>query len=188
MDILPFAGSGRNAAGSAPPARAPSPGSPLDKPLFEAVQAHGMRTRGLPANLVTVQYADGSAVTIPVPPAEPALAASFWPRPQGWDFRSGEAAFDGVRFRVSGRNMVALRSLARSPGCPVQVEHLIRETWGEEPARVELATVHSQLSSLRRILRTALALPAKLDPIPFLDGAYTLTVGAADEAEGRESA
>jgi hypothetical protein len=177
VDILPLTGAGRNVAAAAPP----SPrASALDKPLFDAVQAHGLRTRGLPAHQVTISYADGSAVTIPVPIEPATLAASFWPRPEGWDFRSGEAAFNGIRFKVSGLRMAALRALAKTPGCPVRVEQLVREAWGEEPARVEPGTVHAQLSGLRRLLRTAFSMPANIDPIPHLDGAYTLAVGVAD--------
>jgi hypothetical protein len=175
MAVLPLGGAGRNAAGSGPP-RA----SALDKPLFDAVQAHGLRTRGLPAHLVTITYTDGSSVTIPVTSEPATLAASFWPRPDGWDFRPGEAAFNGIRFKVAGLRMAALRALARSPGSPVRVEQLVREAWGDDPSRVEPGAVHAQLSGLRRLLRTTLAMPPGIDPIPFADGAYTLAVGVAD--------
>lgn len=175
MAVLPLVDASRNAAGSGPPHV-----SALDKPLFDAVQAHGLRTRGLPAHLVTITYTDGSSVTIPITSEPATLTASFWPRPEGWDFRPGEAAFNGIRFKLTGLRMAALRALAKTPGCPVRVEQLVRETWGDDPARVELGTVHAQLSGLRRLLRTAFAMPAGIDPIPHLDGAYTLAVGVAD--------
>lgn len=159
------------------PLASPSPYQ-LDTPLIAAVVAHGQRTRGLPVLRVSVVYGDGSELSIPVPVArEPATVSrspSTWPTPEGWSFRPGEAALNGVRFKIAGKLLSILRELAAHPGEPVTADRLKRQVWGEDPDMVEDGNVQGHVSQLRKRLRDALGLDESHNPITHSDGAYTL--------------
>lgn len=151
--------------------------SPHDAKLFVALVVYGRDTRGLPPSRVALSYPDGVEVALPVPavppPPEP---AAEWPRADGWDFREGDAAFNGVRFRLGGKLLGILRVLAERPGQPVSADRLKREVWGEEPDMVEDANLHGHVSQLRRRLREALGLAAEDNPVTFFCGAYRLAI------------
>jgi len=158
----------------------PLPARPTDDLLFEAIQIHSMRTRGQAAKRVTLEYQDGSETTLPVPARQPPDLLSreqptpqAWPPPDGWAFRPGEAAFDGTRFKLSGK---LLATLAERPGEPVTGDRLKKVVWGEEPDMVEDGNVQGHLSILRKRLRDALGMPAEVNPIGHADGAYRLAV------------
>jgi len=152
---------------------------PVDEILFTAIHTHSARTRGQAADRVTLHYRDGSETTLPVPdPASDAAVAEAiisWPPPDGWAFRPGEAALNGVRFRLAGKLIVMLRVLAERPGEPVSVEKLKRAVWDERPEDVEDNNLHGHVSQLRKRLRDALGL-TDLNPIAHADGAYRLVV------------
>ena len=93
----------------------------------------------------------------------------------GWAFRVGEAAYNGVAFRLAGKSASLLRRLARRPGEPVTLAQLRADVWADYPA--EDSTVRGQLSRLRSLLRDLLTLPAASDPIPAVgDSTHRLTL------------
>lgn len=159
---------------------------PVDELLFDAIRAHSLRTRGQPARRITLHYLDGSETTMPVPDREHAAAVAdpqhgdehavnAWPPLEGWAFRPGEAAFNGQRFKLSGRLLAILRELAERPGQPVTADALKLKVWGEEPDMVEDANVQGHISLLRKKLRDALGL-GDVNPIQHADRAYRLAV------------
>lgn len=153
---------------------------PIDDLLFDAVQAHSMRTRGQPAQRVTLEYLDGSHITLPVPSRHTSgretIEPHHWPPPEGWAFRPGEAAFNGSRFKLCGKLLAILRELAAHKGEPVTADQLKKEVWGEEPDLVEDGNVQGHVSQLRKRLRESLGLDVDVNPIGYADGAYRLTV------------
>jgi DNA-binding response OmpR family regulator len=160
-----------------------SSNSPIDQLLFDAVQAHSLRTRGRRAKRVTVECDDGSSYSEPLPVRDPEPGAQVagcgpcaWPPDEGWAFRPGEAAFNGTRFKVAGKLHAILRELARVPGAPVTGDRFKREVWGEDPDLIEDGNLQGHVSQLRKKLRDALGLDRGFDPIPHADGAYRLTV------------
>ena len=157
----------------------PPPARPMDELLFDAVQAHSLRTRGQFARRVTLHYQDGSETTLPVPDREQGLQPNDlprWPPPEGWAFRPGEVAFNGTKFKLCGKLMGILRELAGAPGEPVTGDRLKKEVWGEEPDLVEDGNLHGHVSHLRKRLREVLGLGADDNPITQADGAYRLAV------------
>src|SRR5581483_5874914 len=152
----------------------------VDEPLFDSLLAHSLRTRGRLPRRVIIEYTDGSAMTLPVPvrpfppPADsPAVAAGHpaggagWPAATGWDFRAGEAAFDGCRFRLGGRLLAILRELAARRGEPVGGDRLKRAVWGDDPDLVDDGNLQGHVSILRKRLREALGLDAGFNPEPL---------------------
>lgn len=142
--------------------------NPHDTSLYNAAAVYGRQVRGTPPRKLTLTWEDGSEVVLAAP--------TSWPRPDGWDFRPGEAAYDGVRFRLGGKTLGILRLLAERPGDPVSADRLKREVWGEEPDMVEDANLHGHVSQLRRRLREALGLAAEDNPVTFFCGAYRLAI------------
>lgn len=155
---------------------------PVDDLLFDAIHTHSMRTRGQPARRVTLEYPDGSETTLPLPartdPATlpPITTAATWPPGEGWAFRPGEAAFNGVRFKLGGRLLAILKELADHPGEPVTGDRLKLVVWGEEPDMVEDGNLQGHVSLLRKKLRDALGLEAAFNPVGHADGAYRLAL------------
>lgn len=149
---------------------------PHDASLFHALSAYGRVTRGQCPSRVAIGFPDGAEVTLPVPAAPPDLKPAGWPRPDGWDFRDGEAAFNGLRFKLGGKLLGILRLLAERPGEPVSADRLKREVWGEEPDLVEDGNLHGHVSQLRKKLRDVLGLAAEDNPVTHFCGAYRLAV------------
>jgi hypothetical protein len=102
--------------------------------------------------------------------AEPEPAT--WPPKDGWAFRPGEAAFDGVAFAIGGRPWQILKRLASPAGEAVPVPDLKRAVWGDYNTSDD--NVRTQVSTVRAKVREAFHLAAEYDPVPAADGAYRL--------------
>jgi hypothetical protein len=154
---------------------------PMDELLFEAVHVHSLRTRGQPATRVTLHYTDGSEIILPVPARAIAVqvaapeSVQSWPPPDGWAFRPGEAAFNGIRMKLCGKLLAMLKELAAHPGEPVTSDRLKKVVWGEDPDDVEDGNLQGHVSLLRKRVRECLGL-GDMNPITHADGAYRLAV------------
>ncbi len=98
---------------------------------------------------------------------EPVLPkGSNWPVGKGWEFRPGEAAFQGEPFAITGKPAVILRRLAEKPGEPVLKSIL----WDiiDRDRNAEEGCVRDSITKARAILRDVFKLGKNVDPIPNL--------------------
>ncbi len=95
-----------------------------------------------------------------------AANGSSWPVGNGWEFRPGEAAFQGKPFKITGKPVVILRRLAVKPGEPVLKSVL----WDiiDPDSNAEEGCVRDSITEARAILRKAFKLGKKVNPIPNL--------------------
>ncbi len=89
-----------------------------------------------------------------------------WPPDDGWHFRPAEFAFSGRVEKLTGVKWRLLKLLAEKNRA-VRAGTMREVVWPEN--RVEISTIRSTLSDLRKILRETFRLPQDVDPIPSVD-------------------
>lgn len=92
--------------------------------------------------------------------------AADWPSVVGWDFRPGEAAFQGRPFAITGKPVAILKRLALKPGDPV-LKSILRDIIDPD-SNAEEGCVRDSITKARAILRKAFKLGNSVDPIPNL--------------------
>lgn len=144
--------------------------------MITAVKVYCARVSGQQVRRITLTLADQSRRSFTVPCEVPRLALEnedgdtlkVWPKDVGWDFRPGEAAFNGVVFKIAGKPAAVLKTLVEGKG-PVTVEKIVADVWGDE---VEPHSIQAAVSSLRGILKRALGVGG--DPVERVDRGYRL--------------
>ncbi len=103
-----------------------------------------------------------------------------WPMGTGWEFRPGEAAFQGRPFVITGKPVIILQRLAVKPGAPV-LKRILRDIIDPD-SNAEEGCVRDNINATRAILRKAFNLKKGIDPIPNLargpDAAWKLDENA----------
>lgn len=99
---------------------------------------------------------------------QPATSANQWPRKDGWDFREGEAAFQGFKFSIQGVPWRLLKKLAEKVGTPVS-EATLLGAMNSHDGNAGEGSLRSQLTRTRDILRAAFGLSSDIDPLPNVE-------------------
>lgn len=99
---------------------------------------------------------------------QPATNANEWPRKDGWDFREGEAGFQGFKFSIQGIPWRLLKKLAEKVGTPVS-EATLLDVMNSDDGNAGEGSLRSQLTRTRDILRAAFELSSDLDPLPNVE-------------------
>jgi DNA-binding response OmpR family regulator len=154
------------------------PDSPTHEQLMlNAVNVFCARVSGQPVRRITITLADQSrrSFTVPNPPRlaladEHGDTLKVWPKPNGWDFRPGEASWNGVVFSIAGKPAAVLKVLAEAGG-PVDDATIIEKVWGDD---VEPHSLQAAVSSLRTALKRTCGVAG--DPVNRVDGGYRLCI------------
>lgn len=85
-----------------------------------------------------------------------------WPIGEGWEFRPGECAYDGIVFKITGQPAAALQLLARRSGQPIRKIAILEAI---DPDGFT-SDIKDALAAARTILRKEFGLPSTVDPIP----------------------
>lgn len=125
---------------------------------------------------VVVLDADGRRIIDLAVPPGPVLpvalpAAAEQAPPDGWDFSTGTARYDGRRVDVTGRKLALLKVLAEAPG-PVPTDDL-RAAW--QGYDVSDSGIRWQVVELRKALRRAFP-DFEGDPVPASGTGYQLAI------------
>ena len=84
-------------------------------------------------------------------------SAPTWPRPRGWDFQPGEAAYDGTRFPIVGIKAEILKYFAKKPANrAVEISELHSALWKNKAINDE--TIVGHISLINKLVREGLGL------------------------------
>lgn len=96
-----------------------------------------------------------------------------WPKPQGWDFQPGQAAYNGKVFDINRKKKELLERFVRARGLPLTIARLRADVWPDNDP--EDSTIRGYVCELRKLLREGLKLEPDYDPLVNVDaGAYRL--------------